>query len=172
VANGGSTTFSGEWSSPSQLDNMVTALANVADATYSCGIGAPCSPSGNVGTPANPQITFVNGDFNYGHGAGAGILIVTGNLSFSGNATFNGLILVVGQGTMSESGGGNGGFNGSVFLAKTHSSTPPYPELSSLGTPVISWNGGDNSFIQYNSCWANVENGMRYYPVATREEMY
>lgn len=172
IVNGGSTTFSGEWSSPAQLDNMVAALANVADTTYSCGIGAPCSPSGSVGTPANPQITYVNGDFNYGNGSGAGILIVTGNLSFTGNATFNGLILVIGQGTMSESGGGNGGFNGSVFLARTHSSTPPYPELSTLGTPVISWNGGGNSFIQYNSCWANVGNGMRYYPVATREEMY
>ena len=57
-------------------------------------------------------------------------------------------------------------------MARTQSSTPPYAELGTLGTPVISWNGGGNSFIQYNSCWANGGNGMRYYPIATREEMY
>lgn len=172
VVNGSSTTFSGEWSTPAQLDNMVQSLANVADVTYSCGIGAPCSPSGTVGTDANPQITYVNGDFNYGNASGAGVLIVTGTLSFNGNASFDGLILVIGQGAMVESGGGSGGFNGSVFLAKTHSSTPPYPELTTLGTPTISWNGGGNGFIQYNSCWAKVGSGTRYYPVATREEMY
>ena len=172
IVNGGATTFSGGWSSPVELDNMVAALSNVADTTYTCGIGAPCSPSGAVGTPANPQITYVNGDFNFGNGSGAGILIVTGTLSFTGNATFNGLILVIGQGSISESGGGNGGFNGSVFIAKTHSSAAPYPELAALGTPTIAWNGGGNSFVQYNSCWANVMNGARYYPVATREEMY
>lgn len=172
VVNGAATTFSGSWSSPAQLDDMVSALANVADTTYTCGIGSPCTPTGSVGTNANPQITYVNGDFNYGNSSGAGILIVTGTLLFNGNATFNGLILVIGQGTITESGGGNGGFNGSVFMAKSHSSTAPYAELTTLGTPVIQWNGGGTSFIQYNSCWASVGNGVRYYPIATREEMY
>lgn len=172
VVNTGSTTFAGEWSTPSQLDNMVAALANVANNTYSCGIGSPCSPSGSLGTDANPLITYVNGDFNFGANSGAGILIVTGTLSFTGNATFDGLILVIGQGAMSESGGGNGGFNGSVFLAKTHSSTSPYPELTTLGTPTIAWNGGGTSFIQYNSCWAKVGSSATFYPVAMREEMY
>jgi hypothetical protein len=154
------------------MDNLVNALANVADTTYTCGIGTPCSPSGPVGTNASPQITYVNGDFNYGNGSGAGVLIVTGTMSFTGNATFNGLILVIGQGAMVESGGGNGGFNGSVFLARTHSATSPYPELTTLGTPTIAWNGGGNSFIQYNSCWATIGNSKRYVPIATREEMY
>ena len=172
VVNGGSTTFSGAWSTPSQLDSLVASIADVADTTYTCGISTPCSPGGSVGTIANPQITYVNGDFNYGNASGAGVLVVTGTLSFSGNAAFNGLILVIGQGAIVESGGGNGGFNGSVFLAKTQSSTFPYPELATLGTPTISWNGGGNSFIQYNSCWASVGNGTRYTPVATREEMY
>ena len=172
IVNGGATTFSGSWSSPSQLDSLVASIADVADTTYTCGIGTPCSPAGPVGTNANPQITYVNGDFNFGNSSGAGVMVVTGTLSFSGNATFNGLILVIGQGAMVESGGGNGGFNGSVFLAKTQSSTSPYPELATLGTPTIAWNGGGNSFIQYNSCWASVGNGTRYTPVATREEMY
>jgi len=162
---------------------MVQSLANVADSTYSCGIvawgGTACSPSGSLGTNANPQITYVNGDLNYGNDSGAGVLIVTGTLSFSGNATFNGLILVIGQGAMVESGGGNGGFNGSVFLARTQypnqCPTAPCGELPALNAsypPTISWNGGGTGFIQYNSCWAKIGNGSRYYPVATREEMY
>src|SRR5438132_1332778 len=142
---GGTGQFGGAWSSPAQLDNLVNTLANVADVTYSCGIGAACSPGGPVGTNASPQITYVDGDFNFGNGSGAGILVVTGTLSFTGNASFNGLILVIGQGAVSESGGGNGGFNGTIFIAKTHSSTYPYFELASLASPRMCWNGGGQS---------------------------
>jgi hypothetical protein len=175
VANAGPTgtgQYGGAWSSPAQLDSLVNSLANVADVTYSCGIGAPCSPSGAVGTNANPQITYVNGDFNYGNASGAGVLVVTGTLSFNGNASFNGVVLVIGQGIVTESGGGNGGFNGTVFIAKTQSATPPYLELATLGSPLYSWNGGGNSDIQYNSCWANIGNGLHYSVIAMREEMY
>ena len=168
----GTGALGGAWSNPVQLDNFVSSLAATADATYTCGIGTPCSPSGPVGTNADPQITYVDGDFNYGNSSGAGVLIVTGTLSFNGAASFNGLILVVGQGVMTESGGGNGGFNGMVFIAKTHSSTSPYSQLATLGAPQISWNGGGSSFLQYNSCWANIANTMRYSVVAKREEMY
>jgi len=150
----------------------VSGLANIADVTYSCGIGAACSPAGTVGTNANPQITYADGDFNMGNASGAGVLVVTGTLSFSGNASFNGLILVIGQGIVSESGGGNGGFNGTVFVAKTRSATAPYAELATLGTPSYAWNGGGTSDIQYNSCWANIGNGLHYNIVAMREEMY
>jgi len=125
-----------------------------------------------VGTNSNPQITYVDGDFNYGNSSGAGVLVVTGTLSFNGNASFNGLVLVIGQGVVTESGGGNGGFNGTVFIAKTHNSTPPYSELATLASPLISWNGGGTSDIQYNSCWANIGNTMRYGVISMREEMY
>lgn len=169
---GGTGQFGGAWSSPAQLDAFVNSLAGVADTTYNCGIGAACTPSGYLGTNSNPQITFVNGDFNYGNASGAGVLIVTGTLSFTGNASFNGLVLVIGQGTVTESGGGNGGFNGSMFIAKTHSPTPPYPELATLASPIYNWNGGGTSDIQYNSCWANIGNNLHYTVVAMHEEMY
>jgi hypothetical protein len=173
AAIGGTGQFGGEWSSPAQLNNLVNALANVADVTYPpTGQTCPCSPSGVVGTNANPQITYVDGDFNFGNGSGAGVLVVTGTLSFNGNASFNGVILVIGQGMVSESGGGNGGFNGTVFVAKTRSSTAPYPQLTTLGAPAFAWNGGGNSDIQYNSCWAHIGDGMRYPIIAMREEMY
>jgi hypothetical protein len=169
----GTGALTGTWATPASMDALVNSIANIADMTYSCGIGSPCSPTGGTaGTNAVPQITFVNGDFNFGAGSGAGVLVVTGTLSFTGNASFNGLILAIGQGAISESGGGNGGFNGSLFVAKTHSSIPPYAELSTLASPAYNWNGGGTSFIQYNSCWANVGNSVTYNAIAMREEMY
>ena len=90
----------------------------------------------------------------------------------SGNPSFNGLILVIGQGIFSESGGGNGQYNGSLFIANTNSHTSPFTQLATLGPPSFSWNGGGTNGIQYNSCWANLENDLHYQVVSSREEMY
>jgi hypothetical protein len=168
----GTNQLSGAWSSPSALNAMVAAIANGADVTYTCGIGSPCTGSGPYGTDTAPQITYVNGDFNFGSNTGSGVLVVTGALNITGNSSFNGLILVIGQGVINENGGGGGQFNGSIFLAKTNNSTAPYAQLAALASPVIAWNGGGTNGIQYNSCWANVGNTMHYTVVASREEMY
>jgi Tfp pilus assembly protein PilX len=176
IANSGPTgsnpQLTGAWSTPSSLNALVSALANGADVTYTCGIGTPCTGTGPYGTDAAPQITYVNGDFNFGSNSGSGVLVVTGALNITGNSSFNGLILVIGQGVMNENGGGGGQFNGSIFLAKTNSSTAPYAQLAALASPAIAWNGGGTNGIQYNSCWANIGNSMHYTVVASREEMY
>jgi len=172
AGSGGTNQLSGSWSSPAQLNALVSELADASDVSYSCGIGTPCSGSGPYGTDAAPQITYVNGDFNFGANSGSGVLIVTGTLAINGQSSFNGLILVIGQGVMTEQGSGNGQFNGSVFLARTNSATAPYSQLASLGTPIIQWNGGGTNGIQYNSCWANIGNNMHFMIVASREEMY
>lgn len=169
--------LTGLWSDPAQLNNLVQGLANSADLRLTCGIngvgGAACGyPAQGLGTDASPQITFVNGDFNMGPNHGAGVLIVTGSLSFQGNSGFDGLILVVGQGSMSESGGGNGQFNGQVFIANTNSHASPFSQLATLGSPTINWNGGGGNGIYYNSCWADRMMGMHYSVEASREEMY
>jgi Tfp pilus assembly protein PilV len=168
----GTNQLSGTWSSPAALNNLASSIGNGADVTYTCGIGTPCSGSGPYGTDAAPQITYVNGDFNFGSNSGAGVLVVTGTLNISGNSSFDGLILVIGQGVINENGGGNGQFNGSIFLAKTNSSVSPFTQLATLASPLISWNGGGTNGIQYNSCWANIGNSMHYIVVASREEMY
>jgi len=118
----------------------------------------------------------VNGDFNFPSTSGAGVLVVTGNLTITGSATFDGLILVIGQGVMSVGGGGDGKFYGAVFLAQTNSrlstTTPPYAQLATLGSPLMQWNGGGKNGIYYNSCWADIGNHLHYMVVASREEMY
>src|SRR4029077_5746496 len=143
-------------------------MANAADNKYSCGFGGGCT--GSYGTVANPQITFIDGNVNLS--GGAGVLVVTGTLNISGGMQWDGLILVIGQGAMSIGGGGNGEIFGEVFVAKTNSSVPPYPQLAALGTPSFNWNGGCKATINYNSCWANIGNSLHYLVVASREEMY
>jgi hypothetical protein len=176
IVNQGSTgtnQLSGTWASPAALNNLASSIGNGADQTLTCGIGTPCSfPATGLGTDAAPKITYVNGDFNFGANSGAGVLVVTGTLNISGNSSFDGLILVIGQGLISENGGGGGQFNGSIFIANTNSNVSPYNQLATLGTPVIQWNGGGTNGIQYNSCWANIGNNMHFMVVASREEMY
>ncbi len=177
---GGTGALGGLWSNPQQLNNMVSALANGADNQLNCGIGgvfptgittaSPGCSIGTYGTDASPQITYVNGDYNLT--SGSGVLIVTGTLNVTGNSSFNGLILVVGQGIFSESGGGNSQYNGSLFIANTNSHTAPFTQLSTLGSSSFSWNGGGTNAIQYNSCWANLMNDLHYQVVSSREEMY
>ncbi len=70
-----------------------------------------------------------------------------------GNGSFYGLILVVGQGTMDFSGGGNGEIQGGIFVAKTRDASGNL--LSSLGSPSIDWNGGGGNGVTYNSAIIN-----------------
>lgn len=56
--------------------------------------------SANFGTPANPQITVVNGALQMQGSpdvTGFGILLVTGNLKMTGGASFHGIIIVDGD---------------------------------------------------------------------------
>ena len=172
-----SSQLTGIWSNPAQLNSLMSTMGNSADLTLTCGIngvgGAACGfPAQGLGTDANPQITFVNGDFSMGPNHGAGVLIVTGTMSFNGNAGFDGIIFVVGQGSFQMTGGGGAQFNGQVFIADTNSHVTPYNTLAALGSPTISWNGGGGNGIYYNSCWADDLLSMHYSVVASREEMY
>ncbi len=100
--------------------------------------------SGMSGSSATPAFTFVDGDCNLD--GGAGLLIVTGNLVMSGNPSFEGLILVLGDGTVNRNGGGNGNIYGAMTVAHfdpLHAG----PFLS----PTFNTNGGGNSTMQYDS---------------------
>ncbi len=100
--------------------------------------------SGNSGSTTSPALTFVDGDCSLG--GGAGLLIVTGSLTLSGNPSFEGLILVLGEGALHRNGGGNGNIYGAITIAKF--------DLNGNGgflAPSFTTNGGGNSTIQYDS---------------------
>ncbi|HUQ34328.1 MAG TPA: hypothetical protein VM095_19560 [Pyrinomonadaceae bacterium] len=108
---------------------------------------APASGTAYTVTASNTTptgITFVDGDCILD--GGSGLLVVTGNLSMSGNPSFNGVILVLGAGTVNRDGGGDGNVYGAMVVAG----------FSRTGTggftaPIFNTNGGGNSNLQYDS---------------------
>ncbi len=115
------------------MDQKATAMA---DGRYFT------SFSGNSGTSTTPAFTFVDGDCTLD--GGSGLLIVTGNLTMNGNPSFNGLILVLGNGNILRNGGGNGDIYGAVTVAR-------FGSTGGFLAPTFSTNGGGNSLMQYDS---------------------
>jgi len=104
--------------------------------------------SGNAGSSSSPQLTFVDGDCDLD--GGAGLLIVTGNLEMKGNPSFEGLILVLGEGSINRKGGGNGNIYGAITVAKF--------DVNGTGgflAPTFTTAGGGNATIQYDSVAVN-----------------
>lgn len=130
---------------------------------------------GGAGWPAgmsatNPKVVYVDGSFDLGPNTGYGILVVTGNFHYHGNSGWNGIILVVGDGTTTfdGQGGGNGEFDGAIFVATTRDSSGH--QLANYGTTNFDISGGGGNGIYYNSCWINkVQQPPKYQVLSFRE---
>jgi hypothetical protein len=126
--------------------NDIEAVARSSGSYYS-------SFSGTAGTTAQPQFTFVNGNCTLE--GGAGLLVVTGTLTMSGNPDFDGIILVLGAGRIERNGGGDGTHLGAVQVAAFQRTWPaaennlPHPFLA----PVFNTNGGGNSEMLFDQAW-------------------
>jgi Tfp pilus assembly protein PilX len=129
------------------LNAFVGQAAAAATNVYGTPTASVNNPTINLGTAANPAIDVVYGNYSMGPTTGYGILVVTGTLTFSGNYSWNGLILVIGAGASIMNGGGNGQIVGAVYVANTSG--------NSFGSPSASWNGGGGNGIQYDHCWAD-----------------
>lgn len=99
---------------------------------------------GYAGSDANPALTFVDGDCTLD--GGAGLLIVTGHLEMNGNPNFNGLILVLGDGTVNRDGAGNGTVYGAMAVARFDRVGP-----GDFLAPTFTTNGAGNSTMQFDS---------------------
>ncbi len=133
-----------------------------------------------LGTTSAPKITVITGNYSSGC-TGAGILVVTGNLTCSGNWSWYGTMLILG-GTFQSNGGGHGEFLGNMLLAKAYnaSHTPPVPYVAGdsavpnypqPGSPTWDWNGGGGNGITYDSCWTNNLNSHFGYRILSRREL-
>jgi hypothetical protein len=129
--------------SPPPVNGVSTASYGFSDVTAAMPGGTWSNPS------TNPQVVYVDGNFDLGPNTGSGILVVTGNFLYHGNSGWNGIILVVGDGTTTFDGlgGGNGEFDG----ATTRDSNGN--QLSNFGTANFDISGGGGNGIYYNSCW-------------------
>jgi hypothetical protein len=125
------------------LNELVRAVQQGADAAITPKASSPADgkdlPSGM--SPTNPMTVVVNGDLDLSawHGTGYGILLVTGDLKYGPDATWNGVVLVIGKGSMS----GNGLINGAVLVART---------VDSSGASVRFSSGSEGGGIYYSSC--------------------
>ena len=72
---------------------------------------------------ANPMTVAIQGDFTLGTSipAGYGLLLVTGNFMYDAGSNWNGIVLVIGKGTMTKTtaAGSGGAFNGATLIART-----------------------------------------------------
>lgn len=158
---------------PLALETAIQSLYDVAKA--SGGYYAPGSTPSSFGNNSTAKgITFVDHDVSFG-GSGGGILVVTGKLTLNGGFSFNGLIIVTGQGGVERNGGGGGTLQGNVVIApyehskiiKTAATGTTAAVLEDKSTvtatstflaPQYDLSGGGNSTVVYNS--SNVANGL------------
>jgi len=117
---------------------------------FTSGADAIASTAGLGANNPDGVFTFVDGDLVLGPGnpTGQGTLIVTGNLTLNGNFQFNGVIMVLGGGSVYRSGGGHGDIYGAIYVAKfdrTGSSTDLFQ------APTFDTSGGGTANIQYSS---------------------
>lgn len=108
---------------------------------------------GNITTPAVTKITYVSGSIEFkGQAEGAGILVVEGNLTISGNLLdYEGLIVVRGQ-SFQMNGGGNRNLLGSIVFANPikNATTGEWAFGKAEATFVFDINGGGNATFEYN----------------------
>jgi hypothetical protein len=100
-------------------------------------------------TTGKPVFTFVEGDCELD--GGAGMLVITGNLRIKGNRAFSGIILVLGTGNVTRSGGGGGDTYGSWLVARFGATGDFLP-------PTFDVSGGGGSSFRFSSEWAKKAN--------------
>jgi len=144
------------------LNEMVKTVEKAADTVA---LGGTDANSVYVGAPGDTQVVVVKGDFEL-NDDGAGILVVTGELVFNGNIDYDGMIFVIGEGSMKRSGGGSGSLNGGIFIANTVGpDSIMYTGDDALGPPTLNVAGGGESKINY--CSTAMEQAMRDVPPRT-----
>ncbi|MCU1243396.1 MAG: putative rane protein [Candidatus Acidoferrum typicum] len=170
-------------STPNSLNQLVQNIRNNADAVIPNPPNAPNVNNsgttynfGGPGWPAgmsanNPQTVYVDGSFDLGPNTGYGLLVVTGNFTYHGNSGWNGVILVIGDGTTTflGNGGGNGEFDGAIFAATTRDAAGT--QLANLGTVNFDISGGGGNGIYYNHCWVNTVQKPPTYKVLSFKEI-
>jgi hypothetical protein len=147
---------------PSQVESLIATVTQSADVVLT-----PTAPSTTVAGsaltsaatgiwPTYPMTIVVNGnlDLTSWHNSGYGLLLVTGNLIYDPDASWQGIVLVMGKGTITGSHSGIGQFNGAVLVAQSRDPVSGAvladPTLGQSSVTFASTMGGNG--IQFNSC--------------------
>ena len=126
---------------------------------------------------ANPMTVAVQGDFTFGASGtptGYGLLLVTGNFTYASGANWNGIVLVIGKGTMTTIENGSGGtFSGATLIAQTLDSSGnllagPHPGPATFNDTLAGSVG--RGFI-YNCGWIQQAQAPLTYKVLSFHEI-
>jgi hypothetical protein len=165
IANDGGT-FPANLQKPSQLDGLAQTIIQNADVIITPGPATSPTPytayqndltSATTGMDSSNPLTVVvsgNLDLTSWHNTGYGLLLVTGNLTYDPDASWDGIVLVIGQGIVTGSRAGSGEFDGAFFVAKTRDATGTLLADPNLGkaSMIFASGMGGNGF-RYSSCW-------------------
>jgi hypothetical protein len=128
------------------LAHFVQAVSAVADIKYTT--DTHLSSDAVLGTAEHRQITVCEGDLELtGSGTGAGILIVKGAFKVGGSFTYDGVILVVGEGDV-ELGGTNKSFVGGMYVANMVENPDG---THGFGVPTLNDSGNSNFYMKSDS---------------------
>jgi hypothetical protein len=144
---------------PASLNEMVQTISQNADLVLNK-TNATDTDMPTAMSAANPMTVVVNGNLTLTSFTGYGLLVVTGNFVSNPNAGWRGIVLAVGAGNVTFTGGpggGNGEYDGGIFIAQTlnTSGSPPYALLPNMGTASFNASNAGGNGIFYNSCWIN-----------------
>jgi Tfp pilus assembly protein PilX len=127
------------------LKKLVATIKSVADYTST---GAPITTLGTASAPVIAVIDNPGGEVQFsGKITGYGILLVTGQLTFTGTPTYTGMILCIGDGRFRYDGNGTGILTGSILVANINN---PYNEQY-VGIPYYHEHGGGAHQQNYDS---------------------
>jgi hypothetical protein len=158
---------------PSGLDRLVQSITQNADSVLNppSGTAADQTSLPSAMSAQNPMVVVVNGDFNlHGHGTGYGLLLVTGTLDYDPDASWNGVILVIGRGIFTSSKLGVGVINGAIFVAQTRDSNGTLLSDPSLMHSSFTQTGGGNG-IHYSSSLVKTTQALMPYQVLSFREI-
>jgi hypothetical protein len=142
---------------------LVASITNNATDVYSPVSGIESIT--NYGNGTDYRVAVINGDVNLGPGSGYGILLARGAVNVMGSFTWNGLILIIGTGSLTWHNGATGVIDGGLFIAQTLA--PNGSRLASLGTIMPDLRPAT---ISYDAAVINTANRtFPYNPIAINE---
>jgi len=162
---------------PAQVDAIAQYIIKNADAVF--------VPAGSASTQTafltslgmsdtNPMTVIANGNLdvsNWSHD-GFGLLLVTGTFTYDPDTTWNGLVLVIGQGIVNNSQNGQyRQINGAMFVAKTRDGSGNLLPGKIGGASVSFLSAMQGNGIRYSSCWVQRAQPVGGYKVLSFHEI-
>jgi Tfp pilus assembly protein PilX len=162
---------------PAQVDAIAQNIIQNADAVFVPAGGSSTQTAflTSLGmSPTNTMTVIVNGDLDlttWG-GTGYGLLLVTGTFIYDPSVTWNGIVLVIGQGKVTNTDHIQyQQMNGAVFVAKTRDASGNLL-TGRIGGASVSFDPNMQGYgIRYSSCWVQKAQPVGTYKVLSFHEI-